>query len=138
MANVVIRKGVVGFELNYGPLVVCEVAGIKCAMEDWRAEQLKVTVLDTEEIPEFLLHMKLVMQFAVAQIYVYLFDTAGIRALGKALSELTTLGVVERVSCNHSSRMLATWVNGQLTSDPVTIDHFYLDQTDEQIEASRF
>ena len=138
MVNTVIRKNADGFDVNFGNLVVCEVAGIRCTMEDWRAKQLCVTVVDEEVIPEFFDDLKLVMQFAAAQIYVYPFNKADIKPLGKALSELTTLGNVERVDVQHNARALMMWKQGVVFSEQKTIDHFYSEMTEEEIERSRF
>jgi len=138
MVTTVIRKNADGFDVNFGNLVICEVAGIRCAMEDWRAKQLSVTVVDEEEIPEFFDDLKLVMQFAVAQIYVYPFDKADIKPLGKALSELKALGNVERVDVQHNARALMMWKQGAVFSEQKTIDHFYCDMTEAEIERSRF
>lgn len=139
MAQILIRKGADGFELNFGTLVVAELNGVQFAIEDWRAKQLGLKFAEEGEIPEFFDDLKLVMQYAVAQIYVYPFNKADIKPLGKALSELDGLGgLPERVDVQHSARILMMWKQGAVFSEQKTIDEFYSDMTEEEIERSRF
>lgn len=138
MAQVLIRKGADGFELNFGPLVVAELNGIRFAIQDWRAKQLGLTFVE-EEIPEFFDDLKLEMQYAVAQISAFPFSKADIKPLGKALSELDALGgTPERVDVHHKARILMMWKQGEVISEQKAIDHFYSGMTEEEIEHSRF
>lgn len=139
MANNVIRKGADGFELNFGPLVVAELDGVQFAIEDWRAKQLGLKIIEVEEIPEFFDDLKLVMQYAVAQVNVFPFNKADIKPLGKVLSTLTGLGdVPNRVDVSHRARILMMWEKGVVLNGPVAIDFFYSGLTEEEIERSRF
>ena len=142
MVNDIIRKGVDGFELNFGPLVIVEVAGVRAAVQDWRAKQLGLTIVEQaegEELPEFLDDLKLVMQYAIAQIDVYPFDRADVKTLGKALSEIDTLGdYPNRVDVSYMSRILMMWEQGTAIGEPRAIEDFYDGLTVEQIERGRF
>lgn len=142
MAKNVIRKGVDGFEIDFGPLVIVEVAGVRAAAQDWRAKQLSLTIIEQaegEEFPEFLVDLKLVMQYAIAQIDVYPFDRADTKALGKALSEIDALGdYPNRVDVSYMSRILMMWERGGAVGEQHTIEHFYDGLTAEQIERGRF
>lgn len=135
----VIRKGVDGFDVNYGPLVVAELNGIKFAMQDWRAKQLGFKLVEVEEIPEFLTELKLVMQYAVAQIDAYVFDKADIKPLGEALSLVDTLGGhPSRVDAVYMARILMMWERGVVASEQRGIDHFYSNLTEAEIEGGQF
>lgn len=138
MVKDIIRMHDSGIELNFGPLVVVEHGGIKFAMEDWRAEQLGFKVLE-EEVPEFFTELKLIMQYAIAQISVYVFTKEDIRPLGKALSLVSTLGgCPNRVDVQYRARILMMWERGAVTKEAVTLDHYYDDLSEEEIEAARF
>lgn len=142
MKRDVIRKGAGGFEMNFGPLVIVEVAGVRAVTQDWRAKQLGLTIVEQaegEEIPEFLDDLPLTMQYAIAEITVYPFEKADIKVLGKALSELGGLGdVPNRVGVTHRARILMTWENGVQVGEQYTLDHFYDGLSAEEIERSRF
>lgn len=137
MVDSIIRKGADGFELNFGPLVVVELDGIKFAMEDWRAKQLAL-VYSEEEIPEFLTELKLTMQYPRAQISAFVFSKADIKPLGAALSMVDTLGYPDTVDAGMCARILMMWARGEVVRAQVTLDHFYSNLTEEEIEASRF
>ncbi|HHZ7224964.1 TPA: hypothetical protein ACWLXL_004392 [Pseudomonas aeruginosa] len=142
MKKDVIRKSADGFELNFGPLVIVEVAGFRAATQDWRAKQLGLAIVEQaeeEEIPEFLDDLPLIMKYAIAEITVYPFEKADIKVLGKALSELDGLGdVPNRVVVEHHARVLMTWENGAQVGEQYTLDHFYDGLSAEEIERSRF
>jgi len=55
VAQVLIRKGEDGFELNYGRQVMGELDGIKFCSEDWYMDMFNLPYTVVEEVPEFLL-----------------------------------------------------------------------------------
>lgn len=134
MTNNVIRKNADGVEVNFGPLVVAELDGIKFVLEDWRAQQLGVGYEEGVEIPPFLDDLKIVVNWRNTQIFVYPLKKEDIRVLGRALSTLGSF----RIDAEYYSRILMMWEDGCVTSEHKTIDHFYSGMTEEQIERSRF
>lgn len=139
MAESLIRKGADGFELNFGPLVVAEFNGIQFAIEDWRAKEQGFKIIEVEEIPAFFDDLKIVMQYAVAQIYIYPFNKADIKPLGKALSaHAGSKRAPNRVDVVYLSRILMMWENGNAVGEQHSIDHFYSEMSEEEIERSRF
>lgn len=138
MAKIVIRKNVDGFDVDFGTLVIAELAGIKFATEDWRATQLDLSFVETEEpedIPAFLDDLKVVINWGNTQIYVYPFNKADIKPLGLAFSAHRPDC---RIDVQHRARILMMWEGGGVTCEQRTIDEFYLDMTPEEIERSRF
>lgn len=139
MAKNVTRKNADGIEVNFGDLVVCDIAGTKCVMEDWRATLLNATVLKEEIVCDFLDDLKLVVQFITAQVYVYPLNKADIRPLGKALSALDIPNAhINRVDVVHKGCMLLVFEDGMECCGQRTIDSFYDGMSEEEIERSRF
>jgi len=134
MVDSVIRKNVDGIEVDFGPLVIAELDGVRFAIEDWRAKMLQFAYVEGD-IPDFYDDLKLVINFGQAQVYVYVFNKEDLRTLGMAFSKLHR---VVRVDVVHKSRNLMMWVEGVVVSQSVTIDKFYAGCTPEEIEHSRF
>lgn len=135
-ANIVIQKNEDGFDVNYGTLVLVELAGVYVTLEDWRAEQLGLTYTVVDKVPEFVKGIKLSLDYhGNHQIYVHVFHKGDIKQVGWALS-LIKDGF--RVSVYCSARTLMAWENGVVVSEQRPLSDFYSGLTPAEIEASSF
>ena len=134
-ANVLIRKGSEGFELNYGRQVMAELDGIKFCSEDWYLEMFKLPYTVVEEVPEFLLDFTVDVEIGNDRKPMHVFSKEDLRPLALAFSKLNG---GRWVGVCHKVRWLETYRNGHIENAHQTIDEFYLDMTPEQIEHSRF
>lgn len=132
-AEILIRKGRDGFELNYGRQVMGELEGIKFCSEDWYMDMfgLPYTV---EEIPEFLVDFDIGIEVGHDKKMIHVFRKEDLGPLAAAISKLRSCWA----GVGHRNRWLQTWENGEVVNPRVTIDEFYSGLTQEEIEASNF
>jgi hypothetical protein len=135
VAEVLIRKGEDGFELNYGRQVMAELDGIKFCSEDWYLKMFGIPFTVVEEVPEFLLDFRVDVELGNDKKIMHVFSKEDLRPLAIAFSKHNG---GRWVGVSHKSRWLETYSNGQVKNPHQTIDAFYLDMTPEQIEHSKF
>lgn len=133
-ADTVIQKDENGFDINYGPLVLVEIAGVTVTLEEWRAEQLGLT-FTVGEIGDFVKGIRLDIRFGNGSIGVYVFRKEDLKTVGMALS-LIKDGY--RVAVHSHARNLMVWENGVVVSEQLPLEHFYIELTPEQIELTTF
>lgn len=134
-AKVLIRKGIDGFELNYGRQVMGELYGIRFCAEDWYMDMFGLPYVVVEEVPEFLLDFHLDVEMGNDRKTVHVFSKEDIAPLALAFSRH---GGGRWVGVAHHARWLQTWRNGEVENPHNTIDHFYIEMTPAEIEHSRF
>lgn len=134
-AEVLIRKGEDGFELNYGRQVMGELDGIKFCAEDWYMDMFKLPYTVVEEVPEFLLDFTLDVEMGNDRKAVHAFSKEDLRPLAVAFSKLNG---GRWVGVRHKVRWLETYRNGHVENGHQTIDAFYTEMTEAEIERSKF
>jgi hypothetical protein len=117
-------------DVNYGNLVVVELAGKQFLIQDRYAEMLKLPIVEAEEIPEFNpeLTIRVLFPNGVTQAWAYVQANPDVRVIAIALSKHTGFDV--RV-CGYA-RILAIYVDGKLTSEN-KITEFYSNLTPQDI-----
>lgn len=128
-------QNIIRGDINYGLLVVAEIAGIRFVTEAHRAEKLRLTTLDDEDVPEFNTALCVETQFpnGLNTARHHVLDNRDVRWLGEALSKHTQMEV--RVIAG--ARILARYKDGKLVGDIRQLDDFYSDLTADEINASR-
>ncbi len=124
-------------EVNYGPLCVYVLEGIRFLADPRFGELAHYADLEIQEIPEFeagpVLKVALIPSNTMYEAYVYVFDKKDIRPLAEALS------VRHRCSVSVSifARILARWENGEKKSER-KLEDFYSGLSAEDIEKATF
>ena len=134
-AQVLIRKGEDGFELNYGRQVIGELDGITFCTEDWYMDMFNLPYTIVEEVPEFLLDFTVDVELGNDRKPVHVFRKEDLRALALAFSRLNG---GRWVGVRHKSRWLETYRKGDVENAHLAIDAFYSGMSAEQIERSKF
>lgn len=135
VAQVLIRKGEDGFELNYGRQVIGELEGITFCTEDWYMDMFNLPYTVVEEVPEFLLDFAVDVELGNDRKKMHVFRKEDLRSLALAFSRLNG---GRWVGVGHKARWLETYRNGSVENAHQTIDAFYSGITAEQIERSKF
>ena len=134
-AQVLIRKGIDGFDINYGCQVMGELDGIKFCTEDWYMDMLGLPYTVVEEVPEFLLDLRVDVEIGNDRKMMHVFSKEDLRPLALAFSKHDG---GRWVGVGMLSRWLETYRNGEIENAHQTIDAFYSDMSPEEIERSRF
>ena len=141
----VVRLNKNGRKINYGRLAVGHLEGLPFLGRVEFLEQLGVRCLYISKVPQFIQDICLTVSWGrerwvegellsnLAVVSVWALEKEDIAALGLALSKND-----RRVVTGHKDRYLQEWVNGVCTQPHQTIDAFLPDQTDEDIENSRY
>lgn len=123
-------------EINYGNLSVFEFAGIRFAARSESASDLGLTPVEVEEIPQLVTHLRIDISSRIESNWhsIYVLDKKDIRPLCKAYSSIMR----RRMRVLGTARIFADWQNGEPLFNIRTLDYYYKDESNEEIEKYSF
>ena len=141
----VVRSDKGGLDINYGRLAVGHLEGLPFLGRVEYLERLGVPCMYVSKVPKFIQDTYLTASWGqecwvegklvrdLVAVTVWALEKEDIAPLGLALSKNG-----RRVVTGHKDYCLQEWANGVCTQPHQTIDAFLPDQTDEDIENSRY
>jgi hypothetical protein len=123
-------------EINYGNLSVFEFAGIRFVARSESASDLGLTPIEVEEIPQLVTHLRIDISSRIEYNWhsIYVLDKKDIIPLCKAYSGTTR----RRMRVLGAARILGDWTNGEALVTVRTLDHYYENESKENIEHFSF